>query len=321
MTRIILKYMFLLSVSIGFLYYVLTYVSFSEILYQFYTLKLSIVLLATGIVFLGTIILQSAHVFHALKVERKLPFSELCRINLALMFYSFWLPTILVAGIRWKFYNAYLSQPLLALRLVGFQKVIQIIIALIAFSASAYVLFYNLPDILKNTLGSIALLGVLVTFYFIFFFMQSFEKLEKEAAKLIDSGSHVGKLIFRRIYKVITFISFFRDLTLRKKLLIFVFATLQFCCIILSAYVVLYGFYPNVPFWPVVLCRSLLIFLLLIPITLSGVGLREVIYFSILPVYGVDTDVAVSASLCMLGIQFLMAILGGGVVLMTSKVR
>ena len=321
MKKTILKYLLQLSASIGFLYYVLTYVSFSAILEQFYTLNLSVVLFATGIVFLGTIILQSAQVFHTLKLEKQIPFFELCRINLVLMFYSFWLPTILVAGIRWRRYSAFLSQPVLALKLVGFQKIIQIIIALIAFTFSAYILFYNLPDILTNTLWVILCLIVLVIAYFMIFFTKSFEKIDKAMASFIDRGSKFSKLILTRAYKFITFISFFRDLSLKKKILIFVFATAQFGCIVLSAYIVLYGFDSNMPFWPVVLCRSLLIFLFLIPITLSGVGLREIIYFSILPIYGVDTEVAVSASLCMLGIQLLMAIFGGLVEFITSKVR
>ena len=317
----IFKYFFQVSVSIAFLYYVLNYVTFSSIIEQFYEINLGIIFIAVSVVFFGTIILQSGQTHHTLTSEHQASFFEICKINIVLMFYSFWLPTIIVVGIRWRRYSTLLTEPGLALKLVGFQKIVQLAIALISFIVSAYILFSGLSEVLTNILSVMIFVVLLISLYFIVFFTKSFEKFDNSLANFIDRGSKFTNLILVRAYKLLTFISFFRDLSLKNKILIFSFAIAQFSCIVLSAYIVLLGFDSSVPFWPVVLCRSLLIILFLIPISLSGVGLREVVYFSILPLYGIDAEVAVSASLCMLGIQIVMAILGGFVELIFSKKR
>ena len=308
-----IKFALQIVLSIFFLYYVFSNVEVGKVKELMLSIDPYTLLLSAFIVFMGTVVIQSAQIYLTLVEKNKYDYYSLCKINIIIMFYSFWLPTILVAGIRWVRYKALLNTPGLAIRLIGFHKLIQIIISLLGFLVAGFFIKDNLPVILKNSLAVGLVAFIILSVYFIFFLSKSFLSFFKGPRfvnGLKNKSDNVNWFLLR-IYRVFSFLSEFKDLHLKDKILVLLLAVAQHGCIVLSAYLVLLGFDSNAPFWPVLFCRSMLVILFIFPLSLSGVGLREYIYFIILPIYGVDPANAASAAFCMLGIQLLMASIGG----------
>lgn len=271
---------------------------------------------ATGVVFLGVVVIQAYEIYRSIPAALRPSLLALGQINLAMMFYAFFLPTALTFGIRWAKYRALGLEGAHSAALVGVHKLLQLTVALLffvvgyfAFPVAAH------PAVDAMMWGLVALLVVLLAYFGWLGLRPSMRPAllvggsewrlasTSRLAGVINKGASVAHKLGRALLA-------FQHLSSADKVRCVAFALLQHVCIITSAYWVLVAIEPGAPWLAVMVVRSLLVILLVVPVSVAGVGVRELVFFALFPFYGVAADTALAASLLLLGIQFCIALLG-----------
>jgi uncharacterized protein (TIRG00374 family) len=75
----------------------------------------------------------------------------------------------------------------------------------------------------------------------------------------------------------------------------------------------------DVPFWPFVSCLPIIGFLVAIPVSISGLGMREGLFVSFLGLLAVDKETALAFSLGGFGVTLLWSLIGGVIYLQYKK--
>ncbi|WP_159437932.1 lysylphosphatidylglycerol synthase domain-containing protein [Vreelandella massiliensis] len=254
-----------------------------------------LIVAATLMVLLGVVVLQAYEVFLSLPVAMRPSLVQLARINLAMMFYAFFMPTGLTFAVRWAKYRALGLEGLHSAALVGVHKLLQLMVAL-AFFVVGYFAFpvATHPAVDTMMLGLLLLLAGLIAY---------FGWLSFHPRTPVTQGPAI-------VQKLLSVTLLFQRLPVGDKLRCLTLAVMQHLCIVTSAYWVLLAIEPDTPLFAVMMIRSLLVVLLVVPLTVAGVGVRELVFFTLFPFYGVEAQTALTASLVLLGIQLFVACLG-----------
>lgn len=75
----------------------------------------------------------------------------------------------------------------------------------------------------------------------------------------------------------------------------------------------------DVPFWPFVSCLPIIGFLVAIPVSISGLGMREGLFVSFLGLLSIDKEIALAFSLAGFGVTLLWSLIGGLIYLQYKK--
>lgn len=280
----------------------------------------ALVILAIGVVILGVVVLQSVEIHKSITLRPRPSVARLAQINLTMMFYSFFLPAALTFAVRWSKYRKLGLEGWHSAALVGVHKLLQLMVALLFF-LGAYVLSpLATHPLLDTMLSGLAIATLVLMMYFTYLAASKRERtLPNSPAQWLGGPSRKGVSsrfgkIFERLWKIIERLSqamlTFRHLQPKEKLWCLALAVLQHLCIITSAYLVMIAIAPETSWLSVILIRSLLVVLLTLPISVAGIGVRELIFFALFPFYGVSAEVALAGSLILLGIQLIIALLG-----------
>lgn len=254
-----------------------------------------LVVAATWVVLLGVVVLQAYEIYLSLPVAMRPSLVQLARINLAMMCYAFFMPTGLTFAVRWAKYRALGLEGLHSAALVGVHKLLQLMVAL-AFFVVGYFAFPVATHPAVDTMmwGLLLLLAGLIAY---------FGWLGFHPRTPFTKGPAI-------VQKLLSVTLLFQRLPAGDKLRCLTLAVMQHLCIVTSAYWVLLAIEPDTPLLAVMMIRSLLVVLLVVPITVAGVGIRELVFFTLFPFYGVEAETALAASLVLLGIQLFVACLG-----------
>lgn len=271
---------------------------------------------ATCVVFLGVVVIQAYEIYRSIPAALRPSPLALGQVNLAMMFYAFFLPTALTFAIRWTKYRALGLEGAHSAALVGVHKLLQLTVALVFFVVGYFTIPVAAhPAIEAMMWGLVALLFLLVAYFSWLALSPSLRSLlpsvrfswrsrvKGRAGSLISKGAHL-------VSKLGGALMMFQHLSGNDKARCLAFALLQHLCIITSAYWVLVAIEPGTSWLAVMVVRSLLVVLLMVPISVAGMGVRELVFFALLPFYGVSAETAIAASLLLLGIQLFIALLG-----------
>ena len=272
-----------------------------------------LVLLAGAVVIAGVIVLQAWEIQRSLPLTQRPPVHRLARINLAMMFYSFFLPTALTFGVRWAKYRGLGLDAWQSAALVGLHKLLQLLVACSAFFAAFYLAGLRLPGNLDTLLWLVAGCFLVVLGY-VLLLAGGWRVALRLPQPPSAAGEGPGGRLLRRGLNMLSRLAgamlAFGQLPAREKLLCLTFAGLQHICIVVSAYLAMLAVAPDTPWLAVVVIRSLLVVLLTLPVSVAGIGVRELVFFSLFPFYGVSAEEALAGSLLLLGIQLGIALLG-----------
>lgn len=295
-----LKFLLSLLISASLLGWLFSHVDPHAILATLQHTQPGYFLLALIFALLGTILLQAHEIHATMPPAQRPPVRSIARINLAMMFYALFLPTVLTFAIRWQKYRRLGIAGWDAAALVGVHKLLQLWTA----AAFFFLAWLLLPPLQLGQLNQpVNLLGIifaLLSAYLIYMLLpishppaQPHRPLPSPLAKAMQALRTIHQLPQRQKGRALSH------------------ALLQHLCIVLSGWFALLSLQPDTPLLPLILARSLLVLLLTLPIAIAGIGVRELVFFLILPLYGIPAEQALSAALLLLAIQLLIAGLGG----------
>jgi hypothetical protein len=233
---------------------------------------------------------------------------ELIKINLASAFYGMFLPGGNVTGIAVRFYKISKSTPnytatmvsLLCDRFIAALTLCIIGLTLCMFDRSAKV-GPSLPILLLSA-GAMATIGILL-------FSPIAVGLWKKTRKAIRL-----KQVTSALQKTMDSFEVFRNMSLRNLLGLLGLSLGGHLMGIVSFSLLASSLGLNIPFATIGWIRSVAILVTMIPISISGVGIREVAFMTLLSPYGVTGDQAISYSILVFGINVLMVGLAGGLI-------
>jgi uncharacterized membrane protein YbhN (UPF0104 family) len=288
---------------------------------------------STLLVLLGVVYLQAVEIFYSMRGASKISIAELCKINLALMFYTLFLPSAATFFIRHAKYIKAGYGGYDSATLVGFHKLLQLTVACVAGFVTLCVVYDKVGSfgpvlfaILLALCVAFALAVALVLSGKGVSFAQwcagviGLRRLairpDPSAASRQPAGGRVrkaGGLIVTTSQKVLSSLQSFSTMDRRQLNLVLMCTLLQHVFIVLSAYTVMQMITPGVPVVAVIFVRSLIVVLLSFPVSIGGVGVREFAFYKLFPLFGVSAEDAIASSLILFGVQIVVAGLGAAV--------
>ena len=295
-----------LSLTALLVYYCLTLISIEQVIEIIKNTDSPLLFAGFLGVILGTVVCKTLIVWYSLSTLHKVKFTQLLQINFAMRFYTMILPKPIVAGIRWNKYRK-ISDPKNALIILIFEALFALTIS--AFAASLFMGLEEqsvIPTWIKETFLVICVL--LTISIYVLFFHPSTGFVIKLEAMLQKQGplSMFAKLINKwRLAAELLHLS-----KLKNTLTIFFLSILSHSVFILGAYFLLLSLHVELSFIAVAWIRSVVFILASLPISLAGLGVREVGFIALFNFYGVDSNAAVAYGLLVFAVQLAVGFLG-----------
>jgi len=295
--------------------------------------------ISTALVLLGVVYLQAVEIFYSMRGATKISIAGLCKINLALMFYTLFLPSAATFFIRHAKYIKAGYGGYDSATLVGFHKLLQLAVACVV-GAIALCLVYDKVGSYGPLLATV-LLGLAVLFSLAVALVVSgkgvsiAQWLASKAAgrRVVAEGAAEGdaqpigdsvgssekaggkarlavRFLMTVLQKVVSSLQSFSTLNRKQLNLVLLCTALQHVFIVLSAYSIMQMITPGVSITAVVFVRSLIVVLLSFPISIGGVGIREFAFYKLFPLFGVSAEDAIASSLILFGVQIVVAGMG-----------
>jgi uncharacterized protein (TIRG00374 family) len=289
-----------LGITGAILYLIFTFVPFAEVVRSIRMARVSYLLL-TAVVVLGVPYL-SAWRLKLLTDAQGLPFSvfQIVRVNFAAAFYGLALPGQLAGGaIRWR-------------RLWLLERRKEEILAAIVYGRIIYLvvlclmgLVFLLADLPRGVeRGSILSLLVLLTFLVVVTWIGfRADRLRWLRRRSSDTGSFAGRLAAAT--------GLYRRLPRRKLAAVFAVATAEHTAGVFSLLFLAASLEVDVPWITLGWIRSVVQAVTSLPLSISGLGVREGGMIVLLEPYGVSGTQAVALSFLMLGRSLLQGAVGG----------
>ncbi|MEP2988391.1 MAG: lysylphosphatidylglycerol synthase transmembrane domain-containing protein [Parasphingorhabdus sp.] len=297
-----------IAVSAGLLFFCFYLIDFQQPFAAISALDPALLLVAFICGTLGTIILPAVITRYALEIS-KIPLNlrQLIVLNFAIRFYVIIMPRIVSIWLRWRRYGGG-SLSGKAFALLVFERVVQIAtMCLFAFGALL---------IERQKIGEEAdalLLLTLAMSVFALLLLAPF--LSHWAAEKLDwllpkMKRVLPQFIGLKLKKLVEVVTAFRDLNKSIILRIAVISAGAFLLFVTSSYIVASALGIAISFVALIWIRSLVFILTLIPISVAGIGLRELGFAGLLALYGIDMQAAIAFSLANFGLQLGMAAIG-----------
>jgi glycosyltransferase 2 family protein len=259
---------------------------------------------------LGTIILPAYITRHALVISKiSLSLRDLIIMNFAIRFYAIIMPRIVSVWLRWKRYGEG-SLTGTAFALLVFERVIQLAtLCLFAFAA----LFFERGKLGVEGDGLTLLTFIMTLFSFALLAPFLSTRVATQLDRFVPLGMRLlPKFVSSRLARLVELITAFRDLETGVVLRISVISALAFLLFVASSYILAGALGIAVSFVALIWIRSLVFMLTLIPISVAGIGLREIGFAGLLALYGIDMPTAIAFSFANFGLQLGMAAIGAG---------
>lgn len=305
--------------SIGLVIYLISSVDLNRLDEPFRNANLMGVLVSTVLVTIGVIYLQALEIHYSMVKASRISVLALCKINFSLMFYVLFMPAGITFVIRWDKYRRAGHGGFDSAALVGFHKILQLVVA----GAVAFLVL----ALSSKSLGQygeelVMLIGIAMVLLVIGLVLVILGHGTKQTVWLLHALGlthksnatgwrlKLGTFVERVVTKLAAAFTTFRHLGTQNMLLVFLFACLQHLFIILSSWVIVAMVDPNATFMAVAFVRSVVVILLTIPISVGGLGVRELAFFTLFPLFGVSSASALTASLILFGVQLIVSAIG-----------
>ena len=299
-----LKFSLKLFITFGLLYYIFTFVQWDNVLKSLSLINIKTLILAFILYFIGSISVSSLITISAFK----LPLSSLLkfdRINIVLRSCAFLMPAYIVSAIRWKVYN------------------------LIGFSASS-ALRMMLLNRFQQLLISSTLVAILVTDEIITKFISTqwipyidtiLYLVTGCCLCIVGFSCNVGNcspLIFNKLKRALSsslktklekaFTSI-PPINIPRFIFVLLCSLLSVLIIVASQQLILSS-YINIDFNHLIIARSFVQILLVLPITVAGLGVREAGFVGVLSLFGYKANDIIAFTFVLLGFQVILFLIG-----------
>lgn len=268
--------------------------------------------------FLGTILLPAAVTKLSLSASKiDISFLRLLSINLSVRFYILVLPRAAATGIRWYHYQKN-SSGYEAAALILFERIIQVLIVS-AMGASFLVFDLNRLGLdgylLMGILSAITILLTCVTLMFLT------TKLERPAIWVQSQFPRLPTFASSWLSRLFSAIRDFRNVRRIDIWKIFGLSIAAYSLFIFSAWILLEELGVGVDIQTLIWIRSVVFILTLIPISVGGIGIRDVSIIYYLSFFGVSQEQGFAFSLALLGVQLVLGIWGGLIELLQALLK
>ena len=295
-------------VSVALLGLCIHYVDFGSTLAALSKIAWPPLILAFIFATVGTVVLPAFMTHSAMRVTgMRKSMAELIALNFSVRFYVIVLPRIASIWIRWRRYgDGVLKGDTFAL--IAFERAVQML-TLCSLSAVALVLeqdrlghagWLTLQASLVATVISV---GILAAFLF------------RPAAILLTSVTvrlepFLPTPISRRLTSLVEAVAAYRHMSPGRTGLIFWWSLVGFALFIMSSYVVAIALGLKISILALTWVRSFVFLMTLMPLSIAGIGLREVGFVGLLSLYGMAAEDALAFSLANFALQLGMAVIG-----------
>lgn len=270
-------------------------------------------MLASGLTLnvIGTILLPAVITSLALSAQnRRMGLWRLTEINLTNRFYVLVLPRAASVAIRWRRYGegAFSAQ---ALALMMFERGVQFAMLMVLSLAALWfdrgaLGDWTAPLILTAGAGTVATLALLLPFV-----SGTTERLLRKLltwAKPVTPG-----VIHRGLERLVGAAAVFRGLSRRPALAIVGWSLIATLCFFASAWFAARAIGLELSLISLVWIRSLVFLMTLVPITIGGMGVRELGFVGLLGLVGVPAPAALAFSAVNFAFQVVQGIVGAAI--------
>jgi len=309
-----------LGVSVAIVGYLLTKVDATSLFAAFSNATVFGVFASVVFVILGVIVFQALEIFWSMRLGSRIHIAELCKINFSLMFYVLFLPAALTFIIRWDKYRRAGYGGYDSAALVGFHKLLQLGVAAAASAIALYlagdVFGPYTVELLAVVIGATITIVASIVFLFSPVGNQFVEwclkvRVADKDSPSVEQQPRLARIARQVIAKLQVALGSFRGLGWSGGSIVLLFAVLQHLCIVLSTWVVVDMVAPQVSFVAVAFVRSITVILLMLPVSVGGLGVRELVFFTLFPLFGVSSEAALTSSLILFGVQLVVSAIGG----------
>ncbi len=267
-----------------------------------------LLLAAFAINTLGGVVLPAVTSLYAVDSDKlKLNLYDLVRINFVIRFYSLFLPRGGAVAMRWHRYKKSGSGGD-ALALVVFEKLVLVL----SYAGAAVVCLALDFDRLQAggwqmAVGLAGLTLAITAAMFPFFSRACSNWMQRLFGK---ERKYVPKSLSSGVTKLLAAVAAYQDLSRQAVLRIIGMSMLSYALFVAGAYVVALGMDVPIDLLSLAWMRSAVFLLTLIPVTVGGLGVRELSFVGFMALYGVPKSQALGFSLVLFAIQTGIGLLG-----------
>ncbi len=263
----------------------------------------TLVLVAMAINFLGTIVAKSAMVWWlASSPSQHVSLWRVISIHLSLRFYTLFLPRAVVVAIRWSKYRS-LTRNTEALALLSLDMLVSLLFL------STGTLVFSWLGSMESDSHEIRWIALACTLGLgaVLFGAFAAPSLLKSTSTEDESLTLAGRLFFKWRQAV----EALQLLKWKNSLVILAAAASNYALFLLSAYVLSISMDLGLSFIVIAWVRSAILLLAHIPITVAGLGVREVGFISFFGLYQVSPESALAYAMLSFGVQVGLGAIGG----------
>lgn len=309
-----------LSISVGILYYIFSIIPFREVIASIKTVNLIYIVIAFSVVFVSLFIAALQMKLLTDRQGMTLSLGKIFQINLIARFYSIFLPGQLAAGvIRWHKLSRPDNKRAQAFASITFNRLVDTIIIVIV---GILFWFDSVSDTdYKIGLVLISILFVLLSIYFLLFNVRGYKFLYGHKVKL---NLIPIPLVFQgKIDKLLSSITRYHDLSQSLFASVVALSLTKRLLGILSFWLFALSLGIEISFINICWVSSIILILNMLPVSFSGLGVREGALIVLLQPYGISATDAVALSLLLFARAIMVGGIGGLIelkdLLLTSK--
>ena len=276
------------------------------------TLDASTFLVAFAVSTAGTIVLPAIVTSRTLRVgDVRVGLWDLIKINFAMRLYLLFLPHVVTVAMRWARYRGeQQGKGWQVAAMLLFERVVQFV-AVVSFGFVFLVVSYaDLPKTFRTLVVWSGLLTLLASTLLLMFISPRFFSVATPFIKF--AVRRTPRRFSGRIERFVAAIADFQKIGHRSILFVLTWSVASYGLFVLSAFIVSQGLAIGVSFADIGWMRSAVLLLSILPITVGGLGVREVGFAMILHFYGVDESLALGLPLVLLAFTLLMGLIGAG---------
>ena len=293
-------------VSVSLIYYCLTLVDLKQVSLLIKDTDIIYFIISFLFIVLGTVVVKSMTAWILLSQHHKTSYIELIKVNFSLRFYTMVLPKAVVAGIRWNKYRN-ISDPKYSFVLVAFEA-----LAALTISALATLIFlllsYEDAIPFNFMLFSFGICAVFVFSMAVLFLYQD-TAFTKYLIRIFNS-TPITVFLAKLIEKWKTSSSLLEMEKARNFWTVFLIGVISHLLFLIGAYYLFVALRIDISFTAVAWIRSAVFIFVSIPISLAGIGLREVGFIALFGLYGLQSDAILAYAMLALAIQFGIGFIG-----------
>jgi glycosyltransferase 2 family protein len=294
------------AISAGLLVYLLWDIPFESL----YAVALSA---SVPLVVLGMMAMLLAHWLDSIQMMWALARQEIAagsgtvlKINLISMFYSLFLPTMIAGGaIRWYHFAKLNSKPAEALAAILFNRVFETLL-LVTFGIVAFIADRDGPANVELGFSMMVALVLVVTIYAV-----AFDRRVHAWLGILVSKLPLPVSMRAAADKLLTALTRFDQLGRDFHMKFFLLGIIRQVVAVALIMVLVHALSIDVGFLTIAWIRSLMAILILMPISIAGLGIREATFVVTLAQFGVPAESALLLSLLIFARVVLYGLVGG----------